>query len=152
MWEMNRKDNCANFYSEQIVQISARFNRYGKPFGFGTRWGLQMYPWGMSLPEPCAPLRYVTGRSFNFFFLNSFIISLIPSQIIESTIWYESCKRRIILKAKYQIKYCHQDHQIKYICSRKVPLPTNSSKQGYVHALMHEKQKNTLREQTRMLL
>ena len=52
-----------------------------------------MYPWGMSLPEPWEPLRYVTGRSFSFFFLNSFIISLIPSQIIESTIWYESCKR-----------------------------------------------------------
>lgn len=100
-----------------IVQISAWANRYGKPFGFGTRWGLQMYPWGMSLPEPCAPLRYVTGRNFNFFFLNSFIISLIPSQIIESTIWYESCKWRIIVKEKYQIWYCHQDHPINYICS-----------------------------------
>jgi len=63
------------------------------PLGLGTKWGLQIYPWGMSEADPCEPLRYVTGLNFSFFFLNSFIMSRIPSQIIESTIWYESCKK-----------------------------------------------------------
>ena len=63
------------------------------PFGLGTRWGLHIYPCGISVSEPCEPLKYVTGRSFSFFFLTSLIISRIPSQIKESTIWYDSWKR-----------------------------------------------------------
>lgn len=27
------------------------------PFGLGTRWGLHMYPYGMSDSEPCEPLK-----------------------------------------------------------------------------------------------
>lgn len=63
-----------------------------RPLGLGTRWGLQIYACGASEPDVWLPLRYVTGRSFSFLFLKSFIMSRIPSQIIESTIWYESCK------------------------------------------------------------
>jgi len=56
------------------------------PFGLGTRCGLHIYACGISVSEPCEPLKYVTGRSFNFFFLRSLIMSRIPSQIKESTI------------------------------------------------------------------
>lgn len=69
-------------------------NQKQPPFGLGTRWGLHIYPCGISVSEPCEPLKYVTGRSFSFFFLTSLIMSRIPSQIKESTIWYDSWKKK----------------------------------------------------------
>ena len=87
--------------------IKHDWNQKQPPFGLGTRWGLHIYPKGTSASEPWEPLKYVTGRSFSFLFLTSFIMSRIPSQINESTIWYDSCKNyyrtNIIWKKKYKI-------------------------------------------------
>lgn len=92
------------------------------PFGLGTRWGLHIYACGTSVSEPCEPLKYVTGRSFNFFFLRSLIMSRIPSQIKESTIWYESWRD---INDQYLVKLKHEGKKLRG-CDKKKQWIKNS--------------------------
>lgn len=66
------------------VNLSQRRKYFDIPFGFGTREGLQMYPWGV-LRAFSETVWKPMDSNFKSAFRKSFIMSRMPSQIMRST-------------------------------------------------------------------